>query len=216
MGDDENLVPDKLSIFRKILARLGKIYYWRKPKKVNLWLISSMAYAVTKKYEEIFEGDTGAAVDKFTEHFVNGAKSIMFEMQERVKLLYSKSLEDLEFVATIALYVILGPNWNKMFEPPVFIPADRTESGLAQFRVRWPVCALCAGILPGVDLDTEKMQDHNYGELLAAALASLLQMVQDYVGNDYTIDIKETKCLLRGDPYGEAIMNFNPSNPSGK
>ena len=209
------MVPDKLNIFRKLLARLGKIYYWRKPKKVNLWLISSMAFAVTKKYEEIFEGDTGKAVDMFTEHFVSGAKSIMFEMQDRVKILYSKSLEDLEFVSAIALYVILGPNWSKFFEQPVYIPAERTESGVAQFRIRWPVCSLCAGILPGKDLDPSKLKNHKYGELLAAALASLLQMVQDYVGNNYDLEIKETKCMLDGDPYGEGIIYFHPRLEEG-
>ncbi|MHA1266828.1 MAG: hypothetical protein ACTSRS_16445 [Candidatus Helarchaeota archaeon] len=204
------MVPEKLNFFRKLLARLGKYYYWRNPKKVNLWLLSSMAYAVTKKYEEIFEGETGMAVDTFTQHFVNGAKAIMFQMQDRVKILYSKSLEDLEFVAKIALYVILGPNWKKFFTEPIYIPAERTETGIAQFRIKFPICALCAGITPGKDIDAEKLHTHSYGELLASALASLLQMVQDYVGNDYQIEIKETKCKLRGDPFGEAVMYFHP------
>jgi hypothetical protein len=203
-------VPEKLNVFRKLLARLGKFYYWSKPKKINLWLLSSMAYGVTKKYEEIFKGETGKAVDTFTQHFVSGAKAIMFQMQDRIKILYSQSLEDLEFVASIALYVILGPNWKKFFAPPVFVPADRTDNDIAQFRIKFPICALCAGIKPGIDLDPQKMEEHSYGELLAAALAHLLQMVQDYVGNDYDIEIKETKCKLRGDPYGEAVMFFHP------
>ncbi len=204
------MVPDKLGFFRKFLARIGKVYYWRKPKKINLWLLSSMAYGVTKKYEEIFEGDTGKAVDTFTKHFINGAKAIMFEMQDRIKILYSKSLKDLEFISQIALYVILGPDWDKLFNPPTLIPAEQTEHGIPQLRIRYPVCALCTGIRPGADIDPAKLKDHNYGELLAAALASLLQLVQDYVGNDYVIDIKETKCMLRGDPYGEATIYFNP------
>jgi hypothetical protein len=46
--------------------------------------------------------------------------------------------------------------------------------------------------------------------LLAAALASLLQSVQDYVGNDYNLEVKETKCMLLGDAQGEAIVYFYP------
>jgi hypothetical protein len=97
------MVQKKLGFFRKLLGKLGKHYYWSKSRKMNLWMLSSMAYGVTKKYEEIFDGDTGLAIDNFTNHFVNGAKAIMFEMQDRIKLLYSQSLEDLEFLAETAV-----------------------------------------------------------------------------------------------------------------
>lgn len=204
------MVPEKLGFFRKLLARIGKIYYWRKPKKINLWLLSYMGYSVTKKYEEIFKGDTGKAVTTFTKHFVNGAQALMFEMQDRTKLIYTKSLEDLEFISKIALYVMFGPKWRIFFDEPVFIPAERTEKRIAQMRITWPICALCAGIRPGIDLDTTKLREHSYGELLAAALAALLQLVQDYVGNDYITEIQETKCLLLGDPHGEGIVYFHP------
>lgn len=203
------MVPEKLSIFRKLLAKLGKYYYWKKPKKINLWLLSSMAYGVTKKYEEIL-GDLGKAVDTFTNHFIHGAQAIMFEMQERIKILYSKSLKDLEFLAQTALYVILGPKWGTFLNEPTFIPAEETKDGIAQMRIRIPVCALCSGIRPGTDFDTTKLKKHMYGELLAAALASLLQSVQDYVENDYSLEIKETKCLLLGASEGEAIVYFYP------
>jgi hypothetical protein len=173
-------------------------------------MLSSMAYAVTKKYEEIYEGDTGFAVDTFTTHFVNGARSIMFEMQDRIRLLYSKSLKDLEFLAQTALFVILGPDWNKFLSEPTFIPAEKTKEGIPQFRITIPVCALCTGLRPGIDFNTAKLRRHTYGELLAAALASLLQAVQDYVGNDYNLEIKETKCILLGDSQGEAIVYFYP------
>ncbi len=204
------MVPEKLSIFRKLLAKIGKIYYWKRPKKVNLWLLSSMAFGVTKKYEEIFDGDTGKAIDMFTEHFINGAKVIMYEMQDRMKILFSRSLKDLEFVSEIALYVILGPEWKTLFDRPIFIPAEGTEENIAQLRIKYPVCALCTGLQPGIDLDLSKWKKHSYGELLATALGSLLQMVQDYVENDYNIEVKETKCLLKGDSYGYAIMYFHP------
>lgn len=204
------MVQKKLSFFRKLLGKLGKHYYWSKSRKMNLWMLSSMAYGVTKKYEEIFEGDTGLAIDNFTNHFVNGAKAIMFEMQDRIKLLYSQSLEDLEFLAETALFVILGPDWNKFLGDPKFVPAEKTKEGIPQFRITIPVCALCTGIRPGVDLNVDKLRKHTYGELLAAALASLLQSVQDYVGNEYSLEIKETQCILLGAPHGEAIIYFHP------
>ena len=171
-----------------------------------------MAYGVVKKYEEIYEGDTGLAIDTFTLHFVNGSKAIMFEMQDRIKLLYSKSLKDLEFLAETALFVILGPDWNTFLSEPTLILAEKTKEGITQLRITIPRCALCTGIRPGIDLDTEKLRKHTYGELLAAALASLLQQVQDYVGNEYSLEIKETKCMLLGDTTGEAVVYFYPKD----
>ncbi len=206
------MVQKKLNLFQKLLGKLGKHYYWSKSRKMNLWMLSSMAYGVTKKYEEIYEGDTGLAVDTFTNHFVNGARAIMFEMQDRIRLLYSKSLKDLEFLAKTALFVILGPDWNKFLSEPTFIPAEKTPEGIPQFRITIPVCALCTGLRPGIDLAITKLRKHTYGELLAAALASLLQAVQDYVGNEYNLEIKETKCILLGDPQGEAIVYFYPKD----
>jgi hypothetical protein len=136
----------------------------------------------------------------------------MFEMQDQIKLLYSKDLKDLEFLAQTALYVILGPKWDTFLAEPTFIPAEKTEEGIARLRIKIPVCALCTGIRPGIDLDSTKLRKHTYGELLAAALASLLQSVQDYVGNEYNLEIKENKCMLLGDSEGEATVFFYPKD----
>ncbi len=203
------MVPVKLNKIRKVLASLGKRIYWKfMTKKMNLWMLSSMAYGVTKKYEEIFDGDTGLAVDTFTEQFVNGAKSIMYELLGTMKMFFSKSLEDLEFLSGVALYVVLGPDWNDFFEEPIYVPGERTEDGVPQLIMRQKKCVLCTGLRPGIDLDHTKFKKNTYGELLANALVALLQMIQDYVGNEYNLVVKETKCLLRGDSFNEGVTFF--------
>jgi hypothetical protein len=206
------MVPEKLNIFRKFLAKIGKRAYWAFSKKMNLWMLSSMAYGVTKKYEEIFEGDTGMAVDTFTEQFVNGANSIMFELLGTMKIFFSKSLEDVAFLSDTALYVILGSKWNQFFGKTVFLTADKTEDGIAQLIMRFPRCVLCTGLQPGVDIDHTKLKKNSYGELLSRALVALMQLIQDYVGNKYKLVVKETKCRLRGDLYGEAIAYYYPKD----
>ncbi|NVM29112.1 MAG: hypothetical protein HWN65_09720 [Candidatus Helarchaeota archaeon] len=205
------MVPTKLGKFRKMLASLGKRIYWKfMTKKMNLWMLSSMAYGVTKKYEEIFDGDTGLAVDTFTEQFVNGATSIMYEILGTMKMFFSKSLLDLEFLSGVALYVVLGPDWETFFEKPIFVPGEQTDDGVPQLIMRQKICVLCTGLIPGVDIDHTKLRENSYGELLAKALVALLQMIQDYVGNKYNLVVKETRCLLRGDSFNEGVTFFFP------
>jgi len=202
--------PEKLGFFRKLIAGLGKRLYWRISKKMNLFMLSSMAYGVTKKYEEIFEGDTGMAIDTFTEQFVNGANSIMYELLPRMKFFFSKSLEDVEFLSDVAMYVILGAKWKKFFGQPIFIPAEKAEDHIPKLIIRFVRCVLCTGLRPGKDIDQAKLRKNSYGELLSRALVSLMQLIQDYVGNEYTLEVKETKCQLRGDSYGEGIVYYLP------
>ncbi|MHA1129448.1 MAG: hypothetical protein ACTSRC_18830 [Candidatus Helarchaeota archaeon] len=206
------MVPEKLGFFRKLLAKIGKRVYWKISKKMNLWMLSSMAYGVTKKYEEIFEGDTGKAVDTFTEQFISGANSIMYELLPRMKVFFSKSLDDLEFLTDVAMYVIMGPKWKQFFGKPQFIPADDTADGVPKLIIRFIRCVLCTGLRPGIDIDHSKLKKNSYGELLARALVALMQMIQDYVGNDYKLDVKEVKCRLRGDEWGEGVVFFFPKN----
>ena len=76
--------------------------------------------------------------------------------------------------------------------------------------MRYKRCVLCTGLRPGIDIDHTKLRNNSYGELLGQALMALLQMIQDYVGNNYNLVIKESKCRLRGDEYGESIVFFYP------
>ncbi len=170
-------------------------------------MLSSMAYGVTKKYEEIFQGDIGLAVDTFTEQFVNGANSIMYELLPRMKFFFSKSLEDVEFLSDVAMYVILGAKWKKFFGQPIFVPAEKSEEGVPKLIIRFVRCVLCTGLKP-VELDQSKLRKNSYGELLSRALVALMQLIQDYVGNEYTLEVKETKCRLRGDYYGEGVVYY--------
>jgi hypothetical protein len=206
------MAPKKLGFFRKLLARIGKRAYWGISKKMNLWMLSSMAFGVTKKYEEIFDGDTGQAVDTFTEQFVNGASSIMYELLPRMKVFFSKSLDDLEFLTDVAMYVIMGKKWKRFFGPPQFIAAEDSADGIPKLIIRYVRCVLCTGLRPGIDIDHSKLKKNSYGELLARALVALMQMIQDYVGNEYRLEVKEIKCMLRGDEYGEGVVFFFPKD----
>jgi hypothetical protein len=202
--------PEKLGFFRRLLAGLGKRLYWKVSNKMNLYMLSTMAFGVTKKYEEIFEGDTGLAVDTFTEQFVNGANSIMYELLPKMRFFFSKSLDDVAFLADVAMYVVLGPKWKRFFSKPFFTPADQSEEGVPKLTFVFQRCVLCTGLTPGRDIDPTKLRRNSYGELLARAITSLMQLIQDYVGNEYTLEVKETKCMLRGDLYGEGVVYFFP------
>jgi hypothetical protein len=110
----------------------------------------------------------------------------------------------MEILSKVALWSILGKSVNKYYEGPRYFPPDDplNKEKIPKFITTFPKCLLCPSIL---DLDIEKYKDLNYGELIFNALASLFEMILDSMGYNYKISYKETKCFLRGDPYGEIV-----------
>ncbi|MHA1784738.1 MAG: hypothetical protein ACTSVY_04850, partial [Candidatus Helarchaeota archaeon] len=147
---------------------------------------------------------------EFSTQFTNGAQEIMYNLMDRMNILFSKSLEDLSFLFEVALYAIIGKDYYEFYEQPVYHPAETTEEGVAKITIGIRKCVMCSTIENKEDVDPDKLGDRNYGEIMAMAFTVLLQEIQNYVENDYKIVGKETKCYLRGDDKGEYTFYFYP------
>ncbi|MFX0134798.1 MAG: hypothetical protein ACFFDN_14245, partial [Candidatus Hodarchaeota archaeon] len=59
-------------------------------------------------------------------------------------------------------------------------------------------------------INKETMGNQTWGGQCAGIFESIMQAVQDFMGNNYEIKVKETKCIMRGDSNNEYKMFFIP------
>ncbi|MFX1452701.1 MAG: hypothetical protein ACFFCM_17820 [Promethearchaeota archaeon] len=198
----------KLGWFRKKIGNVGKkLMRWRY-RKMDLYVLSLMELVVLQKYAEIL-GDQGAAFDELNRQFTEGAYAIFYNVMDLVKMFFSKDLRDILYVWELAMYLILGNKFSEYFDYPKFIPAEESEEGVPKIVARLKKCVVCASVQEG-DIKLDELGERGFAEVLGNALTALVQMMQDYVKNDYKVVQRETKCFLRGDNYGEQTLLFYP------
>jgi hypothetical protein len=192
----------KLSWLRKSLGSIGKRIYWLFSKKMNLYLLSLMEKEVFLKYAEI-HGDQKIALEILSEQFSEGASFILRDIFNLIKIFISESLEDLEYLANLAYYIVLGADYKEFFEIK-FIPAAEGSDEIPKLVTKIKKCVCCASIDDEIHLN--ELGDSGYIHILFAAIITLLQMIFEYTSDQYLLEFKETKCHLRGDPQGELTV----------
>lgn len=199
------MVRKKIGFFQKFLAEVGKRLMWWRAEKMDLYVLALMARETVIKYREILNGDLHQAANTLKEQFASSARTYLQTFMSQLKLIVSKDLKDMEFMSEVSLYSILGPDYRKFFTNVKYVPADDPTNAekLHKFVTIIPKCVMCSVIR---DLKVEEYQDTNYGEIIANALGSLLELIFDYIELPYTVEVKETRCFMRGSPYGEVVM----------
>ncbi len=197
---------EKMGFLQKLLASIGKRLLWWRAEKMDLYVLALMARETVKKYQEILDGDLKRAVDTLKEQFAQSAKTYLSDFMDQMKYIVSKDLKDMEYLSSISLYSILGKHYKEFFLGAKFVPADdpNNEDGIPKYVTISPKCLMCS-----VLYDYENMHEYkdlNYGEVISYALGSLVEIIFDYVGHNYKVEVRETKCFLRGDPYSEIVM----------
>ncbi len=199
------MVRKKIGIFQKFLAQAGKRLLWWRAEKMDLYVLALMARETVIKYRELLNGNLQEAVTTLKEQFASSARTYLQTFMSQLKLIVSKDLKDIEIMSEVSLYSILGPDYRKFFSTITYVPADDPNNAdkLHKFITIFPKCVMCSVI---GDLKKEEYRDTDYGEIISHALASLLELILEYVGQPYTVEIKETACFMRGSPYGEVVM----------
>jgi len=164
-----------------------------------------MARETVVKYRELLNGNLQEAVATLKEQFASSARTYLQGFMGQLKLIVSTDLKDVEFMSHVSLYSILGPSYQKFFSNIKYIPADDPNNAekLHKFITVFPKCVMCSVIR---DLNMEEYKETEYGGIITYALASLLELILDYVGLHYIVSIKETRCFMRGDVVGEVVM----------
>ena len=201
------MVREKVGFLQRFLGSIGKRLLWWRAEKMDLFVLALMARETVRKYEEIL-GDTDQAVETLKIQFAESAKTYLMSFMNQLKLVVSTDLSDIQFMSNISLYSIMGKNYRKFFSNVTYIPADdpNNEEHAHKFITYSPKCLMCSVLNAE---DGELLKDTSYGEIISYALGSLFEIILDYVGYNYKVVVKETKCVLRGDPFGEVTMSLH-------
>jgi hypothetical protein len=156
--------------------------------------------------------DVETAITTLKTQFAESAKTYLRTFMGQLKLIVSEDLNDMEFMSSVALYSILGKNYKDFFTATKYIPADHPMNydGVDKFVTISRRCLMCS-ILPKDQWDTYK--ECNYGEIIPHALASLMELILEFIGMDVSIEVQETKCFMRGDEYSETEMIIREKTP---
>ena len=175
-------------------------------KKMNLYTLSLLQKHVFLKYVEIHKNQE-ITIEILKDQVTEGANFILQDIFGKVKFFVSESLEDLKYLADLAYFIIIGPDFKEFFDVQ-FISKTESEDGIPKLVTKIKKCVCCVSIKD--ELQQEEIEDLNYIDMLFSALTALLQMILDYVSGDYLVESKETKCYLKGDPIGEVITYIKP------
>ena len=165
---------------------------------------------LVKLYGDVNEGDYEKGIRELALQVEEESKNLIAEMITKPIMLgiplssiLSKDIEDTVFTSTLMFWALLGKDYKEMWgEPTLFLDDD----GSAIMKMEMYKCIFCAG----ETLESEKFGGFNTGEIFAAIIRSIVQAIQDYVGNDYEVTAKETKCFMRGDEKGEITVWIKP------
>ncbi|NVM53824.1 MAG: hypothetical protein HWN66_08995 [Candidatus Helarchaeota archaeon] len=204
---------DKLGFFRKLLIGLGKRIYYRKSEKVNVLGVNLMLRAVIRHYTELL-GNLSDALQEFQAQVTVTADEVITSLIHEPLMMgismsfaLSRFIPDGPFTIQALIYGMIGKDYKKTFEK-VILEWNEDKSGKFIIRTKGPACILCSGVR---DIKMEDLGESEYGNILSTLFGTIIRQAWSYLETPYElVEAKETKCLLRGDPYGEIIVSFKP------
>lgn len=196
---------------KDILGELGKRIVRGTQKKMNTLFLSIIILEYTRILVEfLYGGNLEAALEDFYETGRITGRGIMDEHLDIARYILSKPLKETPRMARIFWYIAMGeevPSRNIHFVP------KGTEGNEYDMLIwNFERCIFCATSTEEKDMiiNKETMGNQTWGSQCAGIFETIMQTVQDYVGNNYEIKIKETKCIMKGDSKNEYIMLFIP------
>ncbi|MHA1275809.1 MAG: hypothetical protein ACTSQI_06680 [Candidatus Helarchaeota archaeon] len=204
------MVKEKLGILGKLLAKIGKHYYWWKARKMNGLLMSLDFLECVRIIYEYHDNSLPAALQTFRELGHSAGHSVVYEFLDAGKRIFSKRLEDYPTILEAAYYIFMGEHVEgaKLLPPEGDLPA----------RLVWQVnkCVFCAGLKhdDSIIVNKETMDWENtrltWGSVVCGVMESAMQTIIDYVELPYTLTCEETACIMKGDHISEYTLYFWP------
>ena len=206
---------DNLSRFKKLLGGLGKRLYHLREAKEKMNFLSYMYETIIEEYADIHNGDYANAMDHLVELIKPMSEEVISKLILDVKVagvpfksFITKNLEDLPYIIETALFAIFGKWAKKVFLKPALIPASESPEKVTTIVLLMNECPFCSY----TTISPEKLGAHKYGKFLCITVEQMLQAVQDYIENKYTVVGRETKCFLSGDSQGEMRFWLYPND----
>ena len=173
--------------------------------------------ATIKEYMEIFDGSMEKALEQLGEDVKVESSEVVMELIDKpiafgvkLNMFLSRDLSDQATLIHLTLKsLIRGDVVKKMFDKPIFIPAEQSENGIAKVVIGIKDCPLCCGL---EDKLRPLVGNSDYFTVITALGQAAVQNVIDYIGLNYRVEVKETKCKCRGDEKGELTVYYYPRN----
>lgn len=202
---------EKLGWFRKQLGSLGKrIFHWR-IDKISLFSLNVFIRCLMRMYASLNEGDFGKGLEVFCKHVREESKNLIFEMINEPVLLgvtmntiISKEPEDLLYIATTLFWSMLGKDYKNLWEE---MELAKEENGIYRLTMKEKICIICA---EEHEIKQEMLGSRNFGDIFASLLIGIVEALEEYVGGEYDVTGRETKCMLKGDGHGEISIWLTP------
>ncbi|MHA1232423.1 MAG: hypothetical protein ACTSRP_28095 [Candidatus Helarchaeota archaeon] len=125
-----------------------------------------------------------------------------------MSIILTPNISDHAFFIHLALKALIGEKAvNKMFDKPVFIPASATDDGIARVVIGIKKCPLCEGLENKLK---PLVGNADYLTVITSMGQAAVQNILEYVGEEYKVVVRETKCRCRGDEKGELTVFYYP------
>jgi hypothetical protein len=181
---------------------------------VNVLGLVLMMREHLRDYREVLGGTLENALSEFEKQIkVQAAEVISKLISEPIMMgvsmsyALSRDINDLPFTTQAMFHGMIGKDYYKVFEYPKL---TLNQDGSGNLVIRMKQCIMCAGIN---DIAKEEIMKKDYGGTVATLFGTVIKEAWDYMEMPYQVlEAKETKCFLRGDPYGEITIIFAPKS----
>jgi hypothetical protein len=207
------MVVEKLGFLSKFLGAIGKRLIYRQSQKVNLHTCAQIVQVTIDKFVEVY-GDYNTGIEEFNQAVTQGVRDMVADMMHE-KIMFGKGLGDIVSQSEtdtpnaigIGFWALMGKKSKKMIEKPIWYPAEETDDGIGKVVIGIKQCPFCNG---HENVQDKLDDDKNFGDFFAMMIGGIIQEIMEYVGNEYDIESKETKCFMNGDEKGELTLWFHP------
>ncbi len=200
------MVPDKLNWFRRILSRIGKKLFWsRQPKESGLMFALTYLEDV-KMLMDLTDGTLETALQEFHRLGKLAGHDITYEFLDVGKYVFSKSVEDLPTIIQTSYYVMTGQEFTSC----KYYPPD--DQGPARVVFTLDRCLFCGGMKKekSIEVNRDTMGKYTWGEVMSGVVEAAIETIEEFVGNNIKVEVQETKCIMKGDPYAEFTAFLHP------
>ncbi|MHA1310807.1 MAG: hypothetical protein ACTSQO_07725 [Candidatus Helarchaeota archaeon] len=205
------MVIDKLNFFTKLLGSFGKRYIFNTAQKINLYTCGLIVQETMKIFMDIY-GDYEIGIEEFNEALATGVKEMIADMLDQ-SYLFGKGLGDIVSrtpsdscsAIEIGFWALMGKESKQLIEKPIWVPFEQPNEYIGKLVVGIKRCPFCFGMDKNIE---SKLTKVHYGDFFAIMIGGILQEIMEYVGNDFEMISKETKCFMRGDEKGELTIYF--------
>ncbi|MHA1233002.1 MAG: hypothetical protein ACTSRP_21370 [Candidatus Helarchaeota archaeon] len=196
----------KIGLLEKILGYIGKKLMYRQQRKISKLLVNLANRELVRLLYEI-DGNLETALRILYDLSTHAGHDFLMEWVEKGSVIFSKNLADHAFWIKSGYYSFTGDNIKFI----KYIPPEKEGD---PHKIVWRIyeCFVCAGMDHdnSFEIKKEDFGEHGYGGVTAGIFQTTTNMINEYVGIEFECRVRETKCILKGDPYGEFVAEYYP------